>query len=154
MITKPAFHGWIPAVVDQPPPSMQCLSAALPEVLCSFFIYGVNLARAEVLSWRNQAVKSLLMPAKSRFGGTMWRLFLTARQPWAPLSLSTTLASSARQKGVSCTSNPVALRKTVGIQHRWILGDVSGHPDFTQQALVTHLTPKPHFGGLTTRTHF
>lgn len=59
-ITKPASPvlAMEQSVVDQPPPSMQHLFSTLGEFFYSFFIYWVNLACAEVLSWQKRAVKS------------------------------------------------------------------------------------------------
>lgn len=36
VISEPAFHG---LAVEQPPPSVQCLSAALPEFFANFFLF-------------------------------------------------------------------------------------------------------------------
>lgn len=124
----------------------------------SFFIYWVNLARAEVLSWQNWLVKSSIDIGQ--------RAVLVAQcgacSPWPgspgpPPSFCTPLSFSPRPKGVSRIADAVGLKETTGIQTPsqiwWLLGDASGHPDFTQPASVMYLPPKVPLL-TTTITHF
>lgn len=97
----------------------------------------MNVAHAEVLSQQNQAVRSSIDVRKEQVWWHNVALVPLGQAALGPSEPLHNLGLQCQKKRGIRHLRSAVLRETVGIQHRRLLGDASGHPGFSQRAPAT-----------------